>query len=453
MSDVIFHPEILPFVSFRVLKGDEVGMSEENLGSEPRVTVLISRTYVARQNESSMPPRHKAILLVAALLLVLSLATSVRGLGGTNMSAFTGSNVNIDGTSGPGEWSDAYHLNFAWAWNNSSLTGGALWLKNNGTDLLLLVEANGIAYRTVPPDVYYYNLYLLFDNDNNGAVNNYEDGKALTLIFSSSNALSTLRDLHYNSTLGQYSDDTVNGTGSGSHSNPGGSGTFTWEFAIPMASGRAEDFNLPVGGSIGLEVVYNEQHFVGNSLVRSGWAYWEVSYPSGLPSGPNPSASGWAVIVRVASPPPSDNTPPSIYTPTIQPSSPGPNDPVTVSVLVTDTDSGVKNVSIIYTSDNWRSVNTTLVASYNAVSQVATVQIEAQKSGGHVAYYVVAFDNRGNRALDNNSGSYFSYNVPAPAPWSLNSWIYAGILAALGLFLLAVLLGKKRKHRIIPQNP
>ncbi len=45
---------------------------------------------------------------------------------------------------------------------------------------------------------------------------------------------------------------------------------------------------------------------------------------------------------------------------------------------------------------------------------MATAQIPALQYGGHVAYYVVALDNAGNKALNNNSGSYFAYDVPAP---------------------------------------
>src|SRR5215472_8173708 len=97
-----------------------------------------------------------------------------------------------------------------------------------------------------------------------------------------------------------------------------------------------------------------------------------------------------APLLAHAAPP--DTTPPSIGTPTISPSSPSSTSPVTVLVNVTDNRSGVNNVTIIYTTDNWQAVNTTLLASYNATTTVATAQIPALQAGGHVAYYIVAFD-------------------------------------------------------------
>src|SRR2546428_10389969 len=50
------------------------------------------------------------------------------------------------------------------------------------------------------------------------------------------------------------------------------------------------------------------------------------------------------------------NTPPTIGTPVIQPSSPTYNAPATVSVNVTDQHSSVQHVTIIYTTDNCKSL-------------------------------------------------------------------------------------------------
>jgi hypothetical protein len=134
---------------------------------------------------------------------------------------------------------------------------------------------------------------------------------------------------------------------------------------------------------------------------------------------------------------PADTIPPVIGTPVFQPSSPAPSDAVTVSVNVTD-NRAVKNVTIVYTTDNWSSVNTTVVASYNATSNVAKAQIPAQANGGHVEFYIVAFDTSGNKSVNKNSGNYFTYNIPAPAfPAATSTWIIAGVLvAALGIFAM-----------------
>src|SRR2546425_12781416 len=131
------------------------------------------------------------------------------------------------------------------------------------------------------------------------------------------------------------------------------------------------------------------------------------------------------------------NSPPVIGTPVIQPSSPTYSAPVRVSVNVTDQHSSVRNVTIIYTTDNWKMVNTTLLASYNATTTTATAQIPALAGGGHVAFYVVAFNGNGIKGVNNNSGSYFGYDVAAPPSLikTTNGWIVTGlILGSLGTF-------------------
>src|SRR5713101_7976565 len=122
---------------------------------------------------------------------------------------------------------------------------------------------------------------------------------------------------------------------------------------------------------------------------------------------------------------------PSISTPSISPSSPGPSDQVTVTTTVTAGNSGVLNVTLVYTTDNWKTTNTTVVASYNSTSQQATAHIPPQYSGGHVEYYVVAFDGNGNKKINDNNGNYFSYTVTAPpASTTTNTWIELALVAA-----------------------
>ncbi len=373
------------------------------------------------------------------LLLALPMVGKVQALGGSTLTAPDGSNVNIDGALGPSEWSDATHLSFPWTSNNASLSGGgSVWVKTNRTDLLVAVGADGSTVRNGGVDTYNYTLSLLFDNDNNGVVNNNEDAKSDSISFPATGSpLQTYRDLHYDSTQQRYAEDIhTNGTASGSHSVPG---AWVWEFAIPLSSSYAEDFTLAQNASIGFEVVFIEQHYSSLSLVTSGWAFWE-----GLYTGAPPSASGWAVIIWTnLQAPISDTTPPTISTPTIQPASPGSGDKVIVSVNVTDTGSGVKNVSVTFTTDNWKSANTTLLGSYNITNHVATAQIPAQQFGGHVEYYILAFDNAGNRALNNNSGTYFVYDVSAPIYLSL--WFYALLAALIAVVAFLAVFLKRRK--------
>jgi len=128
-------------------------------------------------------------------------------------------------------------------------------------------------------------------------------------------------------------------------------------------------------------------------------------------------------VALVAAPPPG----PNISTPGITPSSPGPNDQVTVTATVTAGNSGVLNVTLAYSTDNWKATNTTVVASYNSTSQQATAHIPPQYNGGHVQYYLVAFDGNGNKKVSN----YFSYAVATPpASTTTNTWIELALVAA-----------------------
>ena len=199
-----------------------------------------------------------------------------------------------------------------------------------------------------------------------------------------------------------------------------------------------------------MDIVYSEQHYSNLALVGSGWAYWQVSYPNGYPTGTGPSAYGWASIVWTnLNAPIVDNTPPTIGTPTIKPSSPGPSDTVTVTVNVTD-DSSVKNVSITYTTDNWKSVNKTVVANYNGTTHFAVAQIPPLQFGGHVEYYIIAFDSAGLKTVNNNAGSYFSYDVSAP--WFLNIFLYIILLALVAIVIIFAIIYPKRHRRAMNQT-
>src|SRR5260370_28958668 len=127
-------------------------------------------------------------------------------------------------------------------------------------------------------------------------------------------------------------------------------------------------------------------------------------------------------------PPPSQ--PPVIGTPIISPTAPTSGNIVTVSVNVTSARSTVKNVTMTYTTDNWKSTNTTIVSTYNSTTTTATGKIPALASGAHVEYYIVAFDNAGNSNLNNNNGSYFAYDVSAPTSLTSVSTLTYILIAA-----------------------
>lgn len=146
---------------------------------------------------------------------------------------------------------------------------------------------------------------------------------------------------------------------------------------------------------------------------------------------------------------PVQNTSPTIETPSIQPTNPGPGDPVTVSVVVYG-EVGISNVSIIYTTDNWTSIKVVLPAAYNATSDVATATIPAQSGGGRVSYYVVAYDTSGNRGVNNNAGMFFTFQVPAgpggPGTSIASSWGLFVVAALLAIGMGIVLYFTRRKN-------
>lgn len=135
-------------------------------------------------------------------------------------------------------------------------------------------------------------------------------------------------------------------------------------------------------------------------------------------------------IATVAAPHPPNI---SFGTPSLSPSTPGPNDQVTVNVTVTS-NAGIQNVTLHFTTDNWKTTNTTVVASYNSTTNIALAHIPQQNNGGHVEYYIVAFDNNNNMRISNNNGNYFTYTVAAPSSSATTSmWIeIAIVLVAVG---------------------
>ena len=104
-----------------------------------------------------------------------------------------------------------------------------------------------------------------------------------------------------------------------------------------------------------------------------------------------------------------DNTKPTIGTPTQNPPKDNvqPDQPVKVSVNVTDK-SGVKNVTLYYTNDT---VSYKVPMNYNSTSGLWEATIPGYPLNTHVTYYIEAYDNAENYAVNNNNGQYFIYTV------------------------------------------
>jgi hypothetical protein len=121
--------------------------------------------------------------------------------------------------------------------------------------------------------------------------------------------------------------------------------------------------------------------------------------------------------ITISSPVIKDTTPPIIQTPHQEP----PMDQVftgqavTVFTNITDMESGVKNASLHYTIDEmvWQ----TLPMIYDSVSGFYQASIPNQTVDTLVKYKILAYDNAGNSAINDNSGEFFSYLVLAiPSP-------------------------------------
>jgi hypothetical protein len=113
---------------------------------------------------------------------------------------------------------------------------------------------------------------------------------------------------------------------------------------------------------------------------------------------------------------------------------------VTVSVNITDAESGVKNATLHYNINNtatWIGV----VMSYNSTSDLYYATIHGQSEETFVKYKIVAYDNAENMAVEDNAGQYYAYTVIPEFPSSLI------LLLVLFLSVLAVVLIKRKLPR------
>jgi len=87
-----------------------------------------------------------------------------------------------------------------------------------------------------------------------------------------------------------------------------------------------------------------------------------------------------------------------------------PSQEVLMSVSVLDGGSGVKNVTLFYTTNNgssWFEIS----MEYNSSTFLYEAAILGQLQGTRVKYKIAAYDFAGNLAFDDNSGQYYVYEV------------------------------------------
>jgi hypothetical protein len=124
-----------------------------------------------------------------------------------------------------------------------------------------------------------------------------------------------------------------------------------------------------------------------------------------------------------------DTTPPVIGTVYQEPSVPGDGVPVTITVNVTDTQSGVGNVTISYQTNSGPWTN---VSMSKLTGDTWEGEIPGLPSGTNVTYKIIAYDNAGNLAVNDNAGKYYVYTVVPefPAAIVLSLFIIATLVAA-----------------------
>ncbi len=137
-----------------------------------------------------------------------------------------------------------------------------------------------------------------------------------------------------------------------------------------------------------------------------------------------------------------DTTPPDISTPQHEPESPDPDVAVTVSVNVTDLDSGVREVILSYKEEDdvaW--TNTTMI---KQTGDLYEGTIEGFPADTNVTYRIIAYDYAENVAVDDNTGQYYLYTViPEFTTW-LSLIIVLLLTTAIVIFTRRKLMPKSR---------
>jgi len=113
---------------------------------------------------------------------------------------------------------------------------------------------------------------------------------------------------------------------------------------------------------------------------------------------------------------------------------------VTVLVNITDHESGVRNATLQYNLNN-SATWITIVMSYNSTSGLYYATIPGQPENAYVKYRIVAYDNAGNMAVEDNAGQYYAYTV-------IPEFSSATILALfMILTVLVVVFARKRQSK------
>lgn len=132
-----------------------------------------------------------------------------------------------------------------------------------------------------------------------------------------------------------------------------------------------------------------------------------------------------------------DSVEPTISNLFQEPTSPDASEKVTVSVDVTDEQSGVRNVTISYRMNGgpWNNVSMSMVTGDTWEGQIPELP-----EGTEVQYMIIAYDNAENPAVDDNGGNYYVYAVVPEFP----AVIF--LLLFIILTMVTVILKKRKKE-------
>ncbi|MEM3356610.1 MAG: C39 family peptidase [Candidatus Bathyarchaeia archaeon] len=122
-----------------------------------------------------------------------------------------------------------------------------------------------------------------------------------------------------------------------------------------------------------------------------------------------------------------------------------PNQEVEIGVNVTDAQSGVKNVTLYFTTDDWLTWEEKIMQPSPSTDEYKTV-IPGQQAGTTVKFKIVAYDYVGNSEILDGTSSYCIYQVVPEFQIALITPLFAV------LTMLAAFYAKKRRNTETTQN-
>lgn len=213
-------------------------------------------------------------------------------------------------------------------------------------------------------------------------------------------------------------DETVTFNATSSHDRDGNITAYRWNFG---------DGNITtVTGPIITHIFSAQNNYTVNLRVTDddGLSHWATK----------------SVIVTV------DLTPPTIGIPSREPEGNiQPNQPVTVSVNVTDVIGYVKNVTLYYSLNNGTTWEEPLPMNLDPLTSSYQATIPGQEAGTWVRFKIIAYDYAGNNATLDGTEPYCVYQVIPEFPSSLIL-----LIPVMGTLLATIIHKRKQPRKVQP---